>query len=68
MGKLTLEGETRQLPLGDPPRKISLPVTFTSKAVFDLAADYDIQIAVHPTATVASRATGNPIDGRRTTT
>ncbi|MFC5729927.1 MULTISPECIES: hypothetical protein [Nocardioides] len=62
-GKLTLHGETRTLPFSDdPPRKILLPVTFKAVAVFDLNADHDKTIAVHPKATRASRATGNPID------
>jgi hypothetical protein len=62
-GKLTLHGERRPLPWSDdPPVKVALPVTFKSVAVFDLDAEHDKTIAVHPKATVASRATGNPID------
>ena len=59
-GKVTLVGE--EVNIFDDNTKKRLPVTFNSVAVFGLAEAYDQRIIVHPTATRADPATGNPID------
>lgn len=59
-GKLTFVGEEVNVLRANTPKR--LPVTFRAVAVFGLADPYDKRIIVHPVATQANPATGNPID------
>ena len=59
-GRLNFVGEEWNL-LSENTKK-RLPVTFKAEPVFDIGADAHSQIIVHPAATRADPATGNPID------